>query len=186
MSRIDAQATFENALLTTDDGLMTTDKELILGIDPSLTCTGYALLERTSRGPLLREGGVIRSNRGQTLAQRVCEIAVGIREVLDEFRPRALAIEQVYAMRVNPQTTIAMAHVRGAILFLAADREIPVMDFSPRQIKKLLTGSGNAGKEQVQYAIQRELGLKDILEPNDVADATAVALCLYHSVKFAA
>ena len=68
----------------------------------------------------------------------------------------------------------------------AAEREIPVLDYSPREIKKLLTGSGRAGKEQVQFAVQRELGLKSILEPDDVADATAVALCLYHSVKFAA
>lgn len=160
--------------------------ERILGIDPSLTCTGYALLERTARGPRLKEGGVVRSTKSKTLAQRVCEIGTGIREVLDEFRPQAVAIEQVYAMTDNPRTTIKMAHVRGAILFLAAEREIPVMDFSPREIKKLLTGSGRAGKEQIQFAVQRELGLKQILEPNDVADATAVALCLYHSIKFAA
>lgn len=163
---------------------MPTDR--ILGIDPSLTCTGYALVERTAKGPVLREGGVIRSTREKPLSQRIHEIAAGIREILTEFAPHAVAIEQVYAMAVNPNTTIKMAQVRGAILFQAADQEIPVMDFSPREIKKLLTGSGRAGKEQVQYAVQRELGLKKILEPNDVADATAVALCLYHSVKFAA
>jgi crossover junction endodeoxyribonuclease RuvC len=163
---------------------MPTDR--ILGIDPSLTCTGYALVERTAKGPVLREGGVIRSTREKSLSQRIHEIAAGIREILTEFAPHAVAIEQVYAMAVNPNTTIKMAQVRGAILFQAADQEIPVMDFSPREIKKLLTGSGRAGKEQVQYAVQRELGLKKILEPNDVADATAVALCLYHSVKFAA
>jgi crossover junction endodeoxyribonuclease RuvC len=159
--------------------------ERILGIDPSLTCTGYALLERTPQGPRLKEGGVVRSTKSKTLAQRVCEIGTGIREVLEEFRPQAVAIEQVYAMADNPGTTIKMAHVRGAILLLAAEREIPVMDFSPREIKKLLTGSGRAGKEQIQFAVQRELGLKKILEPNDDADATAVALCLYHSIKFA-
>ncbi|MBD3675879.1 MAG: crossover junction endodeoxyribonuclease RuvC [Planctomycetaceae bacterium] len=160
--------------------------ERILGIDPSLTCTGYAVIERTSRGPVLKEGGVVRSDADKTLAQRICEIAVGLREVIEQYQPKAVAIEQVYAMPDNPQTTIKMAHVRGAILMQAAEREIPVLDYSPREIKKLLTGSGRAGKEQVQFAVQRELGLKSILEPNDVADATAVALCLYHSVKFAA
>jgi crossover junction endodeoxyribonuclease RuvC len=160
--------------------------ERILGVDPSLTSTGYALLERTSKGPRLLEGGVIKSNKDGSLAQRICEIAVGIREVMDEYSPHSMAIEQVYAMPENPRTTIKMAHVRGAILMLAAEREIPVIDYSPRQIKKLLTGSGSAGKEQVQMAVQRELGLSEILEPNDVADATAVALCLYYSLKFAA
>lgn len=161
-------------------------EERILGIDPSLTCTGYAVLERTARGPTLREGGVVRSDAEKTLAQRICEIATGIREVIEQYAPRAIAIEQVYSMPDNPNTTIKMAHVRGAILLLAAEREIPVLDYAPREIKKLLTGSGRAGKQQVQFAVQRELGLNSVLEPNDVADATAVALCLYHSVKFAA
>lgn len=161
----------------------TRSPERILGVDPSLTSTGYALLERTSQGPRLVEGGVIRSDKNGSLAQRICEIGTGIRELLDEYTPSSLAIEQVYAMPENPRTTIKMAHVRGAILMLAGERKIPVIDYSPRQIKKLLTGSGAAGKEQVQLAVQRELGLKKILEPNDVADATAVALCLYYSLK---
>ena len=167
-----------------EDQVNTPDR--ILGVDPSLSSTGYALIERTARGPRLREAGVIRSSADKSLAQRVCEIGMGIREILDEYSPNSLAIEQVYAMPENPLTTIKMAHVRGAILMLAAEREIPVIDYSPRQIKKLLTGSGAAGKEQIQLAVQRELGLSKILEPNDVADATAVALCQYYSLKFAA
>lgn len=160
--------------------------ERILGVDPSLSCTGYALLQRAAGGPRLVDGGVVRSDRRLSLAQRVHEIASGIREVIEQYAPQSVAIEQVYAMKTNPRTTILMAHVRGAILLQAAERGIPVLDYSPRQIKKLLTGSGRAGKEQVQFAVQRELGLDRILEPNDVADAAAVALCLYHSVKFAA
>jgi crossover junction endodeoxyribonuclease RuvC len=76
-----------------------------------------------------------------------------------------------------------MAHARGAILFAAAERRIPVVHYTPTQIKRLLTGSGRASKEQIQLAIQRELNLTDILEPNDVADACAVALCHYHSAR---
>lgn len=128
----------------------------------------------------------MRSDAQKSLSQRIYEIASGLREVIEQYQPKALAIEQVYAMPDNPQTTIKMAHVRGAVLMQAAEREIPVLDYSPREIKKLLTGSGRAGKEQVQFAVQRELGLKSVLEPNDVADATAVALCLYHNIKFAA
>lgn len=167
-----------------------------LGIDPGLNRTGYALLERSSqndgtgsslqRGAMLREAGVIRSTVKESLAFRVGEIGAGVREVIDEFQPAMLAIEQVFSMGKNPKTALLMAHARGAILMVAAERKIPVLHYTATQIKKILTGSGRASKEQVQLAIQREFGLKSILQPNDAADASAVALCLYHSVKFAA
>lgn len=151
--------------------------ELTLGIDPGLNRTGYAVLERAPRGPLLREGGVIRSTQGQTLAERVWEIAHGIREVIQEFRPATLAIELVFSHGQFPKTAVLMAHARGAILFAARDHGLPIQHYTPTQIKRLLTGSGKASKEQIQHAIRHELGLDRILEPNDVADAAAVALC---------
>ena len=76
-----------------------------------------------------------------------------------------------------------MAHARGAILYAAKEARLDVVHYTPRQIKRLLTGSGKAGKEQVQLAIRRELGLESVLEPNDVADAFAVALCHYHGTR---
>jgi crossover junction endodeoxyribonuclease RuvC len=158
----------------------------ILGIDPGLQRTGYSLIERTAGGPILREGGVVRSEKAATLARRVHEIAAGVCEVLDEFRPQAVAIEQVFSLGRNPKTALLMAHARGAILAAVAQREIPIVHFTPRQIKRLLTGSGKASKDQVQRAIQREFALDCLLEPNDVADASAVALCLYYSLRFAA
>lgn len=157
-----------------------------LGVDPGLNRTGYALVERSIRGPRLKEAGVIRSTAKASLAHRVAEIGRGLREVLDEFRPAMMAVEQVFSFGKNPKTALLMAHARGAILMQAAEREIPVMHYTPTQIKRLLTGSGKASKEQIQFAIKNEFGLADILEPNDVADASAIALCLYHSVKFAA
>ena len=156
------------------------------GVDPGLNRTGYALLERGRKTPLLREAGVIRSTPSLTLAQRVHEIGQGLREVLQEYKPQVVAIEQVFSFGRNPKTALLMAHARGAILMMAAESEIPVVHFTPTQVKRLLTGSGKASKEQIQYAIKNELQLTRILEPNDVADASAIALCLYHSVRFAA
>ncbi len=152
-----------------------------LGIDPGLNRTGYALLERSTRGPVLREGGVIRSTRGLSLAERVHEIAVGLREVLEEFHPDELAIEQVFSLVKNPKSALLMAHARGAILTTAVEHGVPVVHYTPTQIKRLLTGSGKATKDQVQRAIKTELGLDRLMEPHDVADAFAVALCHYHS-----
>ena len=157
-----------------------------LGVDPGLNRTGYSLLEKTPRGLVIKEAGVIRSTQKESLAFRVGEIGGGLKEVVDEFQPSALAIEQVFSFGRNPKTALLMAHARGAILMVAAEREIPVLHYTPTQVKRMLTGSGRASKEQIQFAIKNEFRLKQVLEPNDVADATAVALCLYHSVKFAA
>lgn len=156
-----------------------------LGIDPGLARTGYALIERTARGPMLREGGVIQSTKQTPLHQRVLEISNGIREVIEELKPEAVAIEQVFSNTRNVKSSLLLAHARGAILVTIAQFDIPVITFSPSQIKRLLTGSGRAPKEQMQHAIKAELKLSELPEPHDVADASAIALCLYHSVRFA-
>lgn len=158
--------------------------ELFLGIDPGLNRTGYAVLARSANGPVLREGGVLRSRSTQTLAERVHELGTGLQEVLDEFRPQTVAIEQVFSMSRNPKTALLMAHARGAILFVIRGTQIPVIHFTPAQVKRMLTGSGRASKDQIQCAVKRELGLPRILEPNDVADAAAIALCAYHNLRF--
>src|SRR5690349_3559595 len=107
------------------------DSVRYLGIDPGLNRTGYALLERSSRGPLLREGGLIRSTRGRSLAERVHEIASGLREVLEEFQPNVLAIEQVFSLVRNPKSALLMAHARGAILSVAVERGVAVVHYTP-------------------------------------------------------
>ena len=157
-----------------------------LGIDPGLNKTGYALLERSARGPVLCEGGLIRSTRGGSLADRVHEIASGVREVLEEFHPTVLAIEQVFSLVRNPKSAQLMAHARGAILATAVGCGVPVVHYTPTQVKRLLTGSGKASKEQIQHAIKTELRLDRLLEPHDVSDAFAVALCHYYSSRIAA
>ena len=152
----------------------------VLGVDPGLNRTGYAILERSVRKPVLREGGVIRSTPELSLAERVLELGRGLQEVIEEFQPQVLAIEQVFSTSKFPKTAILMAHARGALIFAAADAGVPVVHYTPTQVKRLLVGSGHASKEQIQHAIMQELNLKTILEPNDVADAFAVALCHYY------
>ncbi|MCA9038926.1 MAG: crossover junction endodeoxyribonuclease RuvC [Planctomycetaceae bacterium] len=159
-----------------------------LGIDPGLNRTGYALLnlEPGKREPSLLEGGIIRSTTSLSLAERVYEIGSGLREILDEFHPEVMGIEQVFTAYKNPKSALMMAHARGAILYAAAEKGLTIIHYTPTQIKRMLTGNGRASKEQIQHAVKFELKLPQIPEPNDVADATAVALCLFHSLKFAA
>lgn len=153
----------------------------VLGVDPGLNITGYAILEREPSGPVVIEAGVIRpSLHAKALECRLRLLHEGLLELFDEFHPTSMAVEQVHSHVAHPRTAILMAHARGVIMLAAALRDVSVCGYAPTRIKKTLTGSGRAPKEQVQYAIQAELGLESLPEPNDVADACAVALCHLH------
>ena len=134
----------------------------ILGLDPGLQVTGYAVLEVTDAGPKVCEAGVIRSAEGRDpadMARRIKALYDGLCEVLDQWKPAAMAVEQLYAHYDHPRTAILMAHARGAFFLAGAQRSIPVVSYAATKVKKLVTGSGRASKEQMQHAIARELGL---------------------------
>jgi crossover junction endodeoxyribonuclease RuvC len=158
----------------------------VLGIDPGLNRTGYAVVAREGRTARLIDGGVIRTARECDLSDRICEIARGLREVIEEHQPRIVAVEQAFAQPRNFRSSLIIAHVRGAILLVAAESRLPVIHMSATEVKRLLTGFGRATKEQIQSAIRLEFKLSHVLEPHDVADASAVALSVLHQVKFAA
>jgi crossover junction endodeoxyribonuclease RuvC len=149
----------------------------ILGIDPGLNTTGYAVVEVVDRKPKLIEAGVVRSKQRGTLAERVGDIYQGVAEIVETLKPDAVALEELYSHYDRPQTAILMGHARGVICLAAAQAHIPVESFASTQVKKTLTGNGRAPKSQMQRAIQRELNLREIPEPSDVADALAIALC---------
>ncbi len=156
----------------------------VIGIDPGLTVTGYAVLDPARRGPYIVEAGVIRPrSTTKSLASRLAMLHTGILEVLDAYPPGALALEQVHSHVRHPRTAILMAHARGVIMLAAALRGIEVHGYAATRIKKTLTGSGKAPKSQMQHAVQVELKLELLPEPHDVADACAVALCHYQIRK---
>jgi crossover junction endodeoxyribonuclease RuvC len=161
----------------------------ILGVDPGLETTGYGVLEVGLSGPVLCEAGVVRSAAGRMpadMAQRLRHMYSGIVEVLDQFRPGVVVVEQLYAHYEHPRTAILMAHARGVIFLAAGQRELPVVSYNATRIKKTVTGHGRAAKDQVQRTIQRELGLAKVPEPPDVADALAAALCHYYAQQLPA
>jgi crossover junction endodeoxyribonuclease RuvC len=161
----------------------------ILGVDPGLQTTGYAVIEVGTRGPVVCEAGIIRSTEGRKsadMALRVASLYNGIVEVMEQFQPRVVAVEQLYAHYDHPRTAILMAHARGVIFLAAGQRHLPVVSYNATRIKKTITGNGRAPKDQVQRTIQRELGLAKIPEPTDVADALAAALCHYYVQKLPA
>jgi crossover junction endodeoxyribonuclease RuvC len=158
----------------------------ILGIDPGLQVTGYAVLEARAGAPRVCEAGVIRSAEGRAttdMASRLRNLYDGILEVLEQYGPKEAAVEQLFAHYEHPRTAILMGHARGVILLAAAQRRLAVHSYNATRIKKTITGSGRASKEQMQRTVQRELGLARMPEPADVADALAVALCHYYAQK---
>jgi crossover junction endodeoxyribonuclease RuvC len=150
---------------------------IILGIDPGLQVCGYAVVEKKLLDTKLIEAGVFRTNGKADLPERLNQIAADIRQVLSMHKPKAVAVEQLYAHYKHPRTAILMGHARGVILQQAAESGASVTSFSATRIKKSLTGNGHAAKGQMQRAIQAMLGLPSVPEPPDVADAIAIALC---------
>jgi crossover junction endodeoxyribonuclease RuvC len=158
----------------------------ILGIDPGLNVTGYAVLEMRPQAPRVCEAGIIRSaQKGDPtdMAHRLRSLYDGIVEVIDEFRPGVVVMEQLFAHYEHPRTAILMGHARGVLYLGAAQRDLQVLSYTATRIKKTITGNGHASKDQVQRAMQRELNLPRLPEPPDVADALAAALCQYYVQK---
>lgn len=149
----------------------------ILGIDPGLNITGYGVIEPSGAKAVLCEAGVVRSTADGNLTSRIREIFEGVVEVVEQYRPQIMVVEQLYAHYKHPRTAILMGHARGAIFLAAALKDVPVVSYAATRIKKTITGHGRATKEQIQRTIQQELGLTDVPEPPDVADALAGALC---------
>ncbi|MBI4409884.1 MAG: crossover junction endodeoxyribonuclease RuvC [Gemmatimonadetes bacterium] len=150
---------------------------IVLGVDPGTATTGYGVVARGRDGAVsLLECGVIRTTPRSDLARRVAEIYEGIEEVLTRRTPEIVAVEGIFYSR-NARTAMVLGHARGAVLLAAAQRELPVAEYSPAEVKHAIVGSGRATKEQIQFMVQRLLRLKAPPQPADAADAVAIALC---------
>lgn len=154
----------------------------ILGIDPGIAVMGYGIIDMTGGKPGLVEAGVIRTKRSQPLEKRLVALYQGIKEVMEEFRPSLIALEELRSAYKSPRTSSIMGQARGIVLLLAGMLDIPVKSYSPTSIKSALTGSGSATKEQVQKSVQQILKLEEAPRPSDVSDALAVAL--FHAGKY--
>ena len=149
----------------------------VLGIDPGLERTGYGIIESAPAGLTVIEAGVVRSKTTDPMAARLMEIAAGVAEIIGQFEPDAVAIEELYSHYKHPRTAIIMGHARGILFLKAAEAGVPVISYAATRIKKSLTGNGRANKMQVQRMIASTLALPGVPESPDAADALAVALC---------
>jgi len=154
----------------------------ILGIDPGLVATGFGVVERSGGGLIHVAHGTVRPPRSSPLAARLDCLYRALAEVIEEHRPDAVAIEQVF-VAASPSAALILGQARGALLAAVAAGGLLVTEYTPSQIKQGVTGSGSAPKPQVQAMVRRILALERT--PADAADALAAAIRLAHEPRLA-
>ena len=147
----------------------------MLGIDPGTRVAGYGALVLAPEGPRLVICGTIELPGRPVLAERLGHIQGQLEELLSKLKPSALAIESAFAGR-NVQSALRIGEARGVIMACAGRRGVAVSEYAPSVIKKVVTGNGQASKEQVAAMVQRNLGCAELGAALDATDALGVAL----------
>jgi crossover junction endodeoxyribonuclease RuvC len=155
----------------------------VLGVDPSSAgATGYGVVEFTGATPRMLRYGALKMRTRTEFGARLREIHELITALVAEFSPDAVAVESVFTA-LNVGTTLRLAEVRGVVLLAAAQASIPAHSYSPREVKASIAGYGAASKQQMQQMVRAALGLSEYPEPEDAADALAIALCHAHAAR---
>jgi crossover junction endodeoxyribonuclease RuvC len=147
-----------------------------LGIDPGLAATGFAVIGCLQRGGDLCDWGAITTKSGTPPENRLHEIYCSVCELIVQWQPDIIAIEDVYVLKAYPRAAIQLGEVKGIIALAAAQAKVEYTQRLPTEIKHGLTGSGRASKQQVCRAVQSSLGLKHAIKPEHASDAAAIAL----------
>ncbi|HEU4797572.1 MAG TPA: crossover junction endodeoxyribonuclease RuvC [bacterium] len=148
----------------------------ILGIDPGLRATGYAVVEGTPQGGVgLLAHGVIRTEEDTPLETRLRQIHSVLGLLIEQIHPLGVAVEDLYSAQRFPRTAILMGHVRGVVCLAAAQQSVEVEALPPAAVKQAITGFGGASKAQIQHAVQRLLRRHERLDSHE-SDAAAMAL----------
>lgn len=148
----------------------------VLGVDPGLARTGYAVVEERRGRTRAVAVGVIRTDASAPVAQRLVELHRDLEALVADHPPDEAAIEEVFVNR-NLQTATSVGRASGVILLTLAGAGVPVFEYTPTAVKSAVTGYGAAPKEQLADVVVRRLGLARVPQPADAADALAVALC---------
>ena len=154
---------------------------IILGLDPGLAKLGFGAIafqekgnRQTSTDVTTIDFGIIQTPSSQELGDRLCTIYEDLHALIDNIQPHLVAVEKLFFYRMG--NTILVAQARGVLRLVLAQHKLPLVEYTPAQIKQALTGYGNAEKRDVQEAVARELNLPEIPRPDDAADGLAVAL----------
>lgn len=156
---------------------------LVLGIDPGTALCGFGVVEEGEGSDArLIDYGAIATSADLPLPERLRRVHAALTELIARHRPASVAVEELFFAR-NARTALSVGHARGVALLAAAQAGLPVYEYTPRQVKQAIAGYGSAPKEQVQEMVRLVLGLDFVPEPDDAADAVAVAICHLHSAR---
>lgn len=156
----------------------------ILGLDPGLAILGFGILE-AAKAPsqpqqevLAVDFGVVQTPANTPVGDRLCTLYDDLHSLITEAQPSLVALEKLFFYRMG--NTILVAQARGIVMLVLAQHKLPIVEYTPAQIKQALTGYGNADKGMVQEAVMRELKLPCLPKPDDAADGLAVALTAWY------
>ena len=155
---------------------------IILGIDPGTAITGYGVIEVKNNTVSWIDCGIITTRADAPLAERLETIHTGIEQCIALHAPERVAIEQAFYAK-NVHTTLLLGHARGVLMLAAQKAGAEIAEYSPREIKKAITGNGNAEKPQVEYMVKMLLSPPKAFERSDAYDALAVALCDFYNAN---
>lgn len=157
-------------------------QRVVLGIDPGTATTGFGLVSEEGDSVHLLECGVIQTAAGQPLAWRLRSLYENLSQLLARWQPDEAAVEELFFSR-NTTTALAVGHARGVALLALAQASIPVAEYTPMQVKQAIVSYGKGTKEQVQEMVRLILRLEAVPQPDDAADAVALAICHLHSTR---
>lgn len=160
--------------------------DVVLGIDPGLNNTGWGVVRILENSLSSLGAGIIHNSKTSNVGQKLFRIYSAVDELIKKYRPNSISLEITF-VNSNPMSALNLGYSRGIVLTLAAQHDTPLFEYSPASVKKAVTGSGRADKEQVKYMTERllKLDLHDI--KHDTSDALAIALChIFSCAKIAA
>ncbi len=152
----------------------------ILGIDPGFAIVGYGIIDHTGNKFKTIEYGAVTTEATEDMFVRFKKIYDGVTEIIERTNPDAMAIEELF-FNSNQKTAINVAQARGIILLAAMNKNVPIFEYTPLQVKQAVVGYGRADKTQVQQMVKALLNLEKVPKPDDTADALAIAICHAHS-----
>ncbi len=183
MSSSQTNNTHLNSSSCTSSTSSTPEKRFVLGIDPGLAHTGWGIVAQEGTRLSCLAYGCIASKSSCSVAERLKKIHDQMDVIISRYQPSCVGIETVW-FGVNAKSAFATGQARGAALVACADHELEVAEFSPRQIKLAVVGTGTAEKSQIQYMVKHLLALKKEPRPDHAADALAAAICFTTHEEF--
>jgi len=154
---------------------------IIMGIDPGTAVTGYGVISVSGNAVSWVDSGAIVTDTSEPLSQRLLMIYDGLSKKINEHSPGRVAVEEAFYGK-NVHTTLVLGHARGVAMLAAAQRGCGVFEYSPREIKRAVTGNGNASKDQVEYMVKTLLRPGDGKMRQDAYDALAAAMCDFYNM----